>query len=80
MREALLPLAAAVMMSATAAMADHKSDCQKGIAMIKAELKKKHPAPYSPHCARRGRRRLSGDISGISRLRKLAGPWRLRSP
>ena len=26
-------------------MADNKSDCQKGIAMIKTELKKKHPAP-----------------------------------
>jgi hypothetical protein len=26
-------------------MADNKSDWQKGIAMIKAELKKKHPAP-----------------------------------
>jgi hypothetical protein len=45
MRAVLLPVAAAVMMSATAAMADNKSDCQKGIAMIKAELKKKHPAP-----------------------------------
>jgi hypothetical protein len=33
------------MMSATAAMADNKSDCQKGIAMIKTELKKKRPAP-----------------------------------
>jgi DNA-binding FrmR family transcriptional regulator len=34
------------MMSATAAMVDNKSDCQKGVAMIKAELKKKkHPAP-----------------------------------
>jgi hypothetical protein len=26
-------------------MADNKSDCQKGIAMIKAELKKEHAAP-----------------------------------
>jgi hypothetical protein len=26
-------------------MADNKSDCQKGIAMIKTELKKKHAAP-----------------------------------
>jgi hypothetical protein len=25
-------------------MADDKSDCQKGLAMIKAELKKAHPA------------------------------------
>ena len=33
------------MMSATAVMADNKSDCQKGVAMIKGELKKKHPAP-----------------------------------
>ena len=41
----LLPTAAAVIMSATAAMADNKSDCQKGIAMLKAELKKKHPEP-----------------------------------
>jgi hypothetical protein len=32
-------------MSATAAMADSTSDCQKGVAMIKAELEKKHPAP-----------------------------------
>jgi hypothetical protein len=39
----LLPAAAAVVMSATAAMADSTSDCQKGVAMIKAELKKKHP-------------------------------------
>ena len=45
MRAVLLPVAAAVMMSATAAMADNKSDCQKGIAMIKTELKTKHPAP-----------------------------------
>jgi len=45
MRSVFLPAAAAVMMSATAAMADNKSDCQKGVAMIKAELKKKHPAP-----------------------------------
>jgi hypothetical protein len=26
-------------------MADNNSDCQKGVAMIKAKLKKKHPAP-----------------------------------
>jgi hypothetical protein len=45
MRSVLLPAVAAVMMIATAAMADDKSDCQKGIAMIKAELKKKHPEP-----------------------------------
>ena len=41
----LLLMAAAVIMSATAAMADNKSDCQKGIAMLKSELKKKHPEP-----------------------------------
>jgi hypothetical protein len=41
----LLPVAAAVMMSATAAMADNNSDCKKGVVMIKAKLKKKHPAP-----------------------------------
>jgi hypothetical protein len=38
------------MISATAALADkaladNKSDCQKGVATIKAELRKKHPAP-----------------------------------
>ena len=43
MRSVLLPAVAAVMMIATAAMADDKSDCQKGLAMIKAELKKEHP-------------------------------------
>ena len=32
------------MMSATATMADNKSDCLKGVAMINSELKKKHPA------------------------------------
>ena len=37
--------AAAVIMTATAAMADKKFDCQKGVAMIKAELRKKHPEP-----------------------------------
>jgi hypothetical protein len=36
---------AAVIISTTAAMADNKSDCQKGVEMIKAELKKKHPEP-----------------------------------
>jgi len=45
MRSVFLPAAAAVMMIPTAAMADNKSDCQKGVAMIKAELKKEHPAP-----------------------------------
>jgi hypothetical protein len=45
LRSALLAATAAVMMSATAAMADNKSDCQDGIAMIKAELKKEHPTP-----------------------------------
>jgi hypothetical protein len=45
LRSVLLAATAAVMMSATAAMADNKSDCQKGVAMIKAELKKSHPAP-----------------------------------
>jgi hypothetical protein len=45
MRSVLLLTAAAAMISATAAMADNKSDCQKGVAMIKAQLNKKHPAP-----------------------------------
>ena len=45
MRSVVLPAMAAVLMSATAAMADAKSDCEKGIATIKAELKKKPPAP-----------------------------------
>jgi hypothetical protein len=51
MRSVLFPLAAAVMMSATAAMADNKSDCQKGVAMIKAELKKKPSGACAPHIA-----------------------------
>ena len=45
LRSALFVAAAAVIMSATAAVADDKSDCQKGVAMIKAELKKNHPKP-----------------------------------
>jgi uncharacterized protein YqgV (UPF0045/DUF77 family) len=45
LRSRLLAATAAVMVSATAALADNKSDCQKGVAMIKAELKKKHPEP-----------------------------------
>jgi 3-methyladenine DNA glycosylase AlkC len=45
LRSVLLTATAAVMMSATAAMADSKADCQKGVAAIKAELKKKHPEP-----------------------------------
>jgi hypothetical protein len=44
-RSVLLAATAAVMMSAPAAMADNQSDCQDGVAMIKAELKKEHPAP-----------------------------------
>jgi hypothetical protein len=45
LRSALMLAIAAMTMSGTAAMADSKSDCQKGVAMIKAELKKKHPEP-----------------------------------
>jgi len=44
LRSILLATTAVVMMNTTAAVADDKSDCQKGVAMIKAELKKKHPA------------------------------------
>lgn len=44
-RSVLIAATAAVMMSPIAAVADNKSDCQKGVAMIKAELKKKHPPP-----------------------------------
>ena len=36
MHSALLPVAVAAMMSATAAMADIKFDCQAGVAMINA--------------------------------------------
>jgi len=45
LRSVLLVAPAAVMISATAVQADSKSDCQKGLEMIKAELRKKHPAP-----------------------------------
>jgi len=45
LRSVLLAVMSAVLMSTTAAVADDKSDCQKGVAMIKAELKKKHPEP-----------------------------------
>ena len=36
---------AAMTMITTTAMADRKSECQTGLAMIKAELTKKHPEP-----------------------------------
>jgi phage terminase large subunit-like protein len=45
LRSVLLAVTLAALMSTTAAMADDKSACQKGVAMIKAELKKKHPEP-----------------------------------
>ena len=45
LRLVLLVAPAAVMITATTALADTKSDCQKGLEMIKAELRKKHPAP-----------------------------------
>lgn len=45
LRSVLIAVMATVMMSPVAVMADNKSDCQKGVAMIKAELKKKHPEP-----------------------------------
>jgi len=44
LRSVLLAAMAAVM-STTAVLADNRSDCQRGVAMIKAELKKKHPEP-----------------------------------
>jgi hypothetical protein len=50
MRAVLLPVAAAVMMSATAALADNKSDCQKGVAMIKAKLRRSVRHLCSSHC------------------------------
>ena len=53
MRSVLLTVAAAVMMSATAAMADNKSDCQEGVAMIKAKLRRNIRHLCSSHCARR---------------------------
>ena len=43
LRSVLLAVTLAALMSTTAAMANDKSDCQKGVAMIKAQLKKKHP-------------------------------------
>ena len=63
LRSVLLAATAAVIMSATPAMADNKSDCQKGVAMIKAELKKEHPEPVlatlrgAPAMGARGRGR-----------------------
>ena len=45
LRSILFTSAAALIVSTTAVMADSKSDCQKGIAMIKAQLKKRHPEP-----------------------------------
>ncbi|MGY3237559.1 3-dehydroquinate dehydratase [Bradyrhizobium sp. USDA 4472] len=45
LRSVLVFATAAVMITPTAVLADNKSDCQKGLEMIKAELKKKHPAP-----------------------------------
>jgi hypothetical protein len=44
MRRLLSIFAAIAIIAAPAtAMADQKSDCMKGVAMIKAQLKKKHP-------------------------------------
>ena len=43
LRSCLLAVTLVAIWPATAAMADDKSECIKGVAMIKAELKKKHP-------------------------------------
>jgi uncharacterized protein YqgV (UPF0045/DUF77 family) len=45
LRSVLLAALTVVMVSTNPAMANNKSDCQKGVAMIKAELKRKHPEP-----------------------------------
>jgi hypothetical protein len=45
LRSCLLAVTLVAILPATAAMADDKSECIKGVAMIKAELKKKHPEP-----------------------------------
>lgn len=45
LRSLLLGATAAVTMSTTVAITDDKSNCQIGVAMIKAELKKEHPKP-----------------------------------
>jgi uncharacterized membrane protein len=44
LRLAAFLAAVVVVASATSAHADRQSDCVKGVAMIKAELKKRHPA------------------------------------
>ena len=73
LRSVLLAATAAVIMSATPAMADNKSDCQKGVAMIKAELKKEHPEPVlatlrrAPAMGARGR----GRGAGLGRVHEL---------
>ena len=51
MRSVLLTAAAAVMMSATAAIADNKSDCQKGVAMIKAGTQEEAFSAFARHLA-----------------------------
>ena len=43
MRCSVLWISVAVVFGASAALADDKSQCEKGVAMIKAELAKKHP-------------------------------------
>jgi hypothetical protein len=78
MRSVLLPAVAAVMMSATTAMADNKSDCQKGVAMIKAELKKKTSDARARHIAQGAQRcRDRGDRGGL--LVRVHGPHQDRA-
>lgn len=43
MQRLVLSIATALTIISTAALADDKSDCQKGVAMIKSELARKHP-------------------------------------
>jgi hypothetical protein len=56
LRIAAFLAAVLVVASATSARADRQSDCVKGVAMIKAELKKSHPATVLDEL----RRALSG--------------------
>ena len=44
MRYFAMCISIAAMCGATTAMADNKSECEKGVAMIKSELGKKHSA------------------------------------
>jgi hypothetical protein len=52
MRSMTASIIAALLLAASPALADNKSDCMQGIRSVKAQMKQKHPQPARDEAAK----------------------------